>query len=629
MSQSPVRSPATSRYARWSAALLALALLTAIPRGEALAAARSRPPALATSKVRPTPGSVGVRPDAGLQFDLGPQLSGPGGPAVRRRLAARAFSVLVVNETGARMLVAGGDPAVAVDDAGLVTVRWPQPLPRYTWHTAALRLLPDETADEDAWARLIGGQWAERPGVGSPWLLKTIFRTGSDLHEPTRIELTQAPAEATAGGEAVYRLTVLDDYGLPAWDVRFSALAEESGPRLPGSAVLAPKPTAPGLVGPDDEGQVVVRCADPEAEAVRINIRLRHPKYDFAAEQRWDVRFRPGAPRDLALSAPDPKAVTGDPLVVRGRVTDQFGNGVPAQAVSAEAWGSASASWRAINQLIRSDDDGSFSFSLTSPSPQHVQVRANVAAGAAAALDRTLLFEPKADPSAGVNTSRTLTRALAGDLSDRPGRPDLPLRVAPPSTVTATPGAFAPGAAIVVSLVENLGSWDPWASPLPATATSRVIGRGSAAADGSLALNTGDTFAPGDLVSIEAMPPDSAPLPPPPPPSPAPQPLLQLTGAGANGRAYVAQVLPPGSYTVRLQEDSSSGPESFAVFYYRYIKHNGWTEGVLVSLIETGKVSDINGSTGTFTLSESQTVSFMVETGSPAFNYAVDILAAP
>lgn len=595
-------------------------------------AVRTRPPSLAAARVRPTSGATGVRPDVRLEFDLRPQLSGPGGRAIRRRLATRAFSVLIADETGAQRVLAGRDPAVTVDGAGLVTVRPPEPLPRYTWHVTILRLLPDDSEDEDQWAEVAGNEAEERPGADSPWLLKTVFRTGSDLHEPTQVRVSQAPIEAVAGRDVTYRLTVLDDYGLPAWGAEFSALAAESGTRLPGSAVVRPGPAAPGRLGPDKQGQVVVLCADPEAEAVQATVKISHPKYGFAAERRWEVRFLPAAPRDLVLSAPNLKAAAGDRLEVRGRVADEFGNGIPAQAVSVEAWGSAFGAWRAIGRPAQTGDDGRFSFSLTSPAPQYVQIRASLAAGPAATLGEALRFEPGPDPTTGRGTAEsTLTRALAADVPGDLDFPGLPLLVTPPTAVTAAPGAFAPGATVVVSLVDNLGSWDPWSGPLPSTATTRAIGRGTAAADGSLALATEITFAPGDLVSVEVAPvvvaPD--PPPPPPPPPPSPQPLQELSGRAANGRAYVAQVLPPGSYSVRLQEDSPSGPERFAVFYYRLIPHNGWTEGVLMSLLETGQVSEVNGSTCAFTLNETQTVSFMIEAPGPTFNYTIQIFTAP
>ncbi len=625
MSQSHDRSIQTAGFPRRIAgALLGLALLgTALLLGSGRAMAgpapvRARPSRLGLAQVRPYPGETGVRPDTPIEFDLGPQLSGPGGPGIRRQVAKRGFLIIVVNEAGKSRQLAGTDPGVTVDAAaGLIAVRPPDPLPRYTWHAAVLRMHPDGSDDLREWLE----HWpAELPAPGRsaprPWLLWTAFRTGSDLHEPTRLELGPADAEVTAGETASFRLAVLDDYGLPAWDGQVSASANESGARLPLSAVVQPGPGADRRIAPGGDGRAVITCTDPEAEAVEVEVTISSPKYGFEAKRPWAVRFRPGAPAGLTLTAPVLKATVGDPLEVRGVAVDRFGNGVPGQDVAAEAWGSATGAWRAVGRPAKTGDDGRLSFRLVSPVPQYARFRAGLAAGPAAALDQPLRFEDGQGSPGGTTagSGRLLVRALAS------GPPDLPLRAVPPTTVTAAPGAFTPGATVTAYALTNVGTWDPWSDPLPGTATEQFVGSGEAAADGSLALSTRIPFAAGDVLALKA----GAPSPP-----PAPTPLHELSGQGRGGHAYTSQALPAGTYRVSLEEDSATGPERFAIYYYHLIRHNGYTEGVLNGILDTGLVGEVNGTTCTFTLAEAEGVSFEVDSPGPLFNYRIRIFPGP
>ena len=632
---------------------------------------RARPQRLVGAPVAPSAGQTGVRPDTPLEFKLGPQLARPGGAAVRAQLAKRRFEILVVGATGGARRLSGKDQGVAVDlETGLITARLPEPLPRYAWHAAVLRLHQEAGEGLERWLEGLPaalGRLASEPSelpappARAPWLLWTVFRTGSDLHEPTHLELVREDAERTAGEAASCLLAVTDDYGLPAWDVTVSTFTQESGARLPGSAVTAPgSATAPGLVtapgqglaralGPADEGRVEIRCVDPEAEAVEVSVSAACARYGFEARHRWRIRFRPGAPAVLTLAAPVPRAAVGEELKVLGSTTDSLGNGVPGEAVTAEAWGTAAASWRQVGGPIVTGDDGSFSFRLASPVPQCLLCRAGLAAGPAAALDRPLWVTDDAltpDKSGAAHgAGRILVRARTPEApgstqtNDPPQVPsNIPLRAAPPDKVEAAPGTFPPTATITARVLTNVGSWDPWATPVPGTAAEQTIGSGPASADGSLSLSTQVPFAAGEVLAIEvgdpAPPPAPEPAPQPapvpaPPPAPEPAPLHLLTGVGQRGVAYAGQTLPPGSYRVSLWEDSAVGPERFIVFYYHLVRHNGYTEGILNGLLDTGLVNDMNGSTCVFSLREQENIGFELQNPGPTFNYRISIFPAP
>jgi hypothetical protein len=146
----------------------------------------------------------------------------------------------------------------------------------------------------------------------------TIFTTGSDLNEPTKVSIPTVDAVPSVLGNNDIVVSATDDYGLPA-NAPVTVTIAEQGSRLPNSATLISNPAEL------TDGMAKVVLENHEAEPVHVSVSVNGQHGSKTAETQ--LQYQPGPTEKLTLSPKD-KYVVGQPDVLQGKAHDIYDNTV-------------------------------------------------------------------------------------------------------------------------------------------------------------------------------------------------------------------------------------------------------------------------------------------------------------
>lgn len=241
----------------------------------------------------------------------------------------------------------------------------------------------------------VGGSEILSRHYRSRQVLSTWFSVGPDESIPTALEVRSAQSGAAerigakAGEPVELFVSTFNAYGDPV-NAAIVCEVTEHGTRVASSArVEGPTPG-------DGSGNFKFSVVDTEAEDVEVNFSTRSVG-DRKLSAGASITFAPSNPTMVTVSA-DPACVKPmQQCVLRGNVTDAFGNPVPSVQVSVRLMGTASGALGPF--LATTDGSGAWAYAISSSQPELLWAEVSLEGGASARSAAIRCAEATSDTS--------------------------------------------------------------------------------------------------------------------------------------------------------------------------------------------------------------------------------------